>query len=201
VTREWTAGGDVTNSAVQLFVVDGMPDSELIARALAGDRAGQDALVERYYDDCWRYAYRLLGERADAEDAVQETFMRAMVALPQYREHQRFRAWLFTILVNQCRNLAVARSRRDRRFQELPADGAGSSLGAVPPTELADDEISSALATLDPLHREAVLLKFGEGLGYADMARLTGASESALKMRVKRGCQRLRALLGPNVTP
>ena len=178
-----------------------MPDSELIARALAGDRAGQDALVERYYDDCWRYAYRLLGERADAEDAVQETFMRAMVALPQYREHQRFRAWLFTILVNQCRNLAIARSRRDRRFQGLPADGAGASLGAVAPVDLPDDELSNALATLDPLHREAVLLKFGEGLGYADMARLTGASESALKMRVKRGCQRSRAVLGPNVTP
>ena len=201
MTRMWTARGDVTKSAVQLFVVDGMPDSELIARALAGDRAGQDALVERYYDDCWRYAYRLLGERADAEDAVQETFMRAMVALPQYREHQRFRAWLFTILLNQCRNLAVARSRRDRRFQQLPADGAGSSLGAIAPAELPDDELSTALAALDPLHREAVLLRFGEGLGYADMARLTGASESALKMRVKRGCQRLRALLGPNVTP
>lgn len=191
----------MTKSAVRLFVVDGMSDSELIARALAGDRAGQDALVERYYDDCWRYAYRLLGDRADAEDAVQETFMRAMLALPQYREHQRFRAWLFTILVNQCRNLAIARNRRARRFLALPAIGTNGSLGSVPPASLPDDELAAALETLDPLHREAVLLRFGEGLAYADMARLTGASESALKMRVKRGCERLRALLGPSVTP
>ncbi len=123
----------MTKSAVRLFVMDGMSDSELIARALAGDRASQDALVERYYDDCWRYAYRLLGDRTDAEDAVQETFMRAMLALPQYREHQRFRAWLFTILVNQCRNLAIARSRRARRFLALPTNGSTGSLGAVPP--------------------------------------------------------------------
>lgn len=191
----------MTKSAVRLFVMDGMSDSELIARALAGDRAGQDALVERYYDDCWRYAFRLLGERTDAEDAVQETFMRAMLALPQYREHQRFRAWLFTILVNQCRNLAIARSRRSRRFLALPAIDASGSLGAVPPHALPDDELAAALESLDPLHREAVLLRCGEGLGYAEMARITGAGESALKMRVKRGCERLRALLGPSVTP
>jgi RNA polymerase sigma-70 factor (ECF subfamily) len=181
-----------------------MPDSELIARAQAGDRAGQNALVERYYDDCWRYAFRLLGERADAEDAVQETFMRAMVALPQYREHQRFRAWLFTILINQCRNLAIARHRRDRRFRVLPIDGHGDArgdAGSVAPSELPDDTLARALAVLEPVYREAVLLRFGEGLGYTEMARLTGASESALKMRVKRACARLRTLLGPREAP
>ncbi len=175
-----------------------MPDSELIARARTGDRDAQDALVARHYDDCWRYALRLLGNRADAEDAVQETFMRAIVALPHYHEHQRFRGWLFTILVNQCRNAAIARRRRERRFPLLDTDVAGSPAIAISPSLLPDDELSRALAQLDPLQREAVLLKLGEGMGYAELSQVTGASESALKMRVKRGCERLRALLRPS---
>jgi len=187
----------VTTPADPLFLGDGMPDPELIARAQGGDRAAQDALVEQYYDDCWRYAYRLLGERADAEDAVQETFMRAMAALPHYRDHDRFRPWLFTILVNQCRNLAIARRRRTRRFDVLPADHHAASLGSTAPAPLPDDALARALTRIDPLQRGAILLKYGEGLGYADMARLTGASESALKMRVKRACEHLRTLLDP----
>ena len=185
----------MTKVATELLVSGGMPDTALVARARSGDRAAQNALVERYYDDCWRYAFRLLGERADAEDAVQETFMRAMAALPRYQDHERFRGWLFTILVNQCRNLATSRKRRALRFAPLPEERNAPPLAMVPPTELADDEVAMALAELDPSQREIILLKFGEGLGYGDIARLTGASESALKMRVKRALARMRAFI------
>jgi RNA polymerase sigma-70 factor (ECF subfamily) len=180
-----------------------MSDTALVARARGGDRAAQNALVERYYDDCWRYAFRLLGERADAEDAVQETFMRAMAALSRYQDHERFRGWLFTILVNQCRNLATSRKRRALRFTSLADERNASARAVVHPTEtatgrateLADVDVARAIAELDPAQREAVLLRFGEGLGYGDIARLTGASESALKMRVKRAVARMRATL------
>lgn len=185
----------MTNRSLELLISNGMSDSTLVERARRGDRAAQNALVDRYYDECWRYAHRLLGHRADAEDAVQETFMRALAALPGYAEHAKFRSWLFTILVNQCRNLAVARSRRSLRFGPLlpehdvaAHDGTASSNGT-------GDLFASALATLEPLQREAILLRFGEELSYAEMVRLTGASESALKMRVKRGVERMRMLL------
>ncbi len=187
----------VTKPVPSLFSLIGMPDSELIARARTGDRDALDALVARHYDDCWRYALRLLGERADAEDAVQETFMRAIAALPHYQEHQRFRGWLFTILVNQCRNAAIARRRRLQRFSLLGSEVAAGPHSAITPAPIADDALAHALAQLDPLQREAVLLKLGEGMGYAELSQVTGASESALKMRVKRGCERLRTLLRP----
>lgn len=190
-----THGRCVTRPAHQRGSPGSMPDAEFVARARSGDRAAQEALVARHYDDCSRYALRLLGERADAEDAVQETFMRAMGALPRYLEDQRFRGWLFTILVNQCRNLALARRRREHRFPLLAAGEWRDALGVVAPPPLADDELARALAGLDALQREALLLRFGEAMGYAEVARLTGASPSALKMRVKRGCERLRALL------
>ncbi|MEO7962665.1 MAG: RNA polymerase sigma factor, partial [Gemmatimonadaceae bacterium] len=187
---------DVTNRRVALLLSNGMSDATLVERARGGDRAAQNALVERYYDDCWRYAYRLLGDRADAEDAVQETFMRAIAALPTYQDHARFRGWLFTILVNQCRNLAVARTRRALRFTPLSPDASDVAHYHTSSDERADDSLARALADLEPLQREAILLRFGEELGYSDMSRLTGASESALKMRVKRGMERMRILMG-----
>jgi RNA polymerase sigma-70 factor (ECF subfamily) len=173
-----------------------MSDADLVARARSGERAALECLVERHYDDCWRYAHRMLGNHADAEDAVQDTFVRAFSALDRYRERERFRSWLFTILVNQCRNALVGRRRRMRRF--LPSEAAAHAAEEVAttrPVELPDDELAHAIARLDPQQREALLLKYGEGLEYSEISRLTGASESALKMRVKRGTERLRALL------
>jgi len=187
----------VTNLEVELFSDSGMPDAELVVRARAGDPGALHDLVERYYDDCWRYAYRMLGDRADAEDAAQETFLRAMAALDSYQERTQFRQWLFTILVNQCRNARIARSRRTKRFvssDDLPEHD--HRRGVVDPPALSDDGLAHAVAQLEPDQREALLLRFGEGMDYAQMAAATGASQSALKMRVKRACDRLRRLLG-----
>jgi RNA polymerase sigma-70 factor (ECF subfamily) len=186
----------VTNPAHPLFSGKGMPDAQLVVRARDGDSDALRALVDRYYDDCWRFAYRMLGDRFDADDAAQETFLRAMAALRDYHERAQFRQWLFTILVNQCRNALEARGRRQRRFvssEELSLDDARR--GVIPPHALGDDELANAVARLAPEQREALLLRFGEGMDYAEMAEATGATQSALKMRVKRACDRLRDML------
>jgi RNA polymerase sigma-70 factor, ECF subfamily len=187
----------VTNRQDGLFSVVGMTDTELVARAREGETDAWQTLVEDSYDACWRYALRMMGERADAEDVVQETFVRAMAALPLYREQDRFRAWLFTILVNQCRNALIARQRRQRRFVASDAWEADDvRLGASQPEPLADEALTRAVARLDTASREAILLRYGEGMEFADIARLTGASVSALKMRVSRALVRLRHTLG-----
>jgi len=175
-----------------------MTDAELIARTRAGDPDAFGALVSRYYDACWRFAYHMLGERADAEDVVQESFLRAYLAIGRYDERDQFRGWLFRILTNQCRNALTARGRRARRFvqDEVAIDKAAAPLAAIAPG-VEDAVLSRALAQLDPNQREALLLKYAEGLEYTEMAAMTGMGESALKMRVKRGVERLRAILGP----
>jgi RNA polymerase sigma-70 factor (ECF subfamily) len=174
-----------------------MTDAELVARTRTGDADAFGALVSRYYDACWRFAYHMLGERADAEDVVQESFLRAYLAIGRYDERDQFRGWLFRILTNQCRNAITARGRRTRRFvqdegaiESATAPQTGMQLGVE------DAALSRALAQLDPLQREALLLKYAEGLEYTEMSAMTGVGESALKMRVKRGSERLRALLG-----
>ncbi|MCA2985097.1 RNA polymerase sigma factor [Gemmatimonas sp.] len=173
-----------------------MTDAELVVRTRAGDPEAFGSLVARYYDACWRFAYHMLGERADAEDVVQDSFLRAYLAIGRYDERDQFRGWLFRILTNQCRNYLTSRGRRTRRFVQ---DDVAIESAAAPPPGLApgveDDVLIRALAQLDPLQREALLLKYAEGLEYSEMSAMTGAGESALKMRVKRGSERLRALL------
>jgi RNA polymerase sigma-70 factor (ECF subfamily) len=173
-----------------------MTDAELISRTRAGDPDAFGILVSRYYDACWRFAYHMLGEQADAEDVLQETYLRAYLAISKYDERDQFRGWLFRILTNQCRNALTSRGRRTRRFVQ---DEVAIALAAAPPTGVLrgveDAALSRALAQLDPNQREALLLKFAEGLEYTEMSEMTGMGESALKMRVKRGIERLRALL------
>jgi RNA polymerase sigma-70 factor (ECF subfamily) len=173
-----------------------MTDAELVVRTRAGDPEAFGSLVARYYDACWRFAYHMLGERADAEDVVQDSFLRAYLAIGRYDERDQFRGWLFRILTNQCRNYLTSRGRRTKRFVQ---DDIAIELAAAPPPGLApgveDDVLIRALAQLDPLQREALLLKYAEGLEYSEMSAMTGVGESALKMRVKRGSERLRAML------
>ena len=174
-----------------------MTDAELVIRTRAGDPDAFGILVSRYYDACWRCAYHMTGERADAEDVLQDAFLRAYLAIGRYDERDQFRGWLFRILTNQCRNALTSRGRRTRRFVQ---DEIALESAPAPPLGLAtgveDAALVRALSQLDPLQREALLLKYAEGLEYGEMSAMTGAGESALKMRVKRGSERLRTLLG-----
>lgn len=186
---------DVTRPPVVTLYTTGMDDADLVARVLAGEVAAFTVLVDRYYGDCSRFAQRMLGNRHDAEDALQETFLSAYSALGRYRERQAFRAWLYRILINRCRSLGRQRQRHLRRFVE---DGqAYETAAAAPPAgDLGlRDALQTALDTLEPSLREALVLKYGEGLEYREMSAMTGAGVSALKMRVKRACQALRPML------
>jgi len=173
-----------------------MTDAMLVRRVLDGDPHAFTTLVDRHAAACLRFATRMLGDRADAEDATQETLLRAYRALARYEDREAFRTWLFTILVNRCRTAAARRARRGRLvvvdYEAMGAAAVGSGASAVEWRA----EIHRALDALEPEQREAFLLKHVEQLGYDEMALVTGAGVSALKMRVKRACERLQVLLG-----
>lgn len=168
------------------------PDADLIASVVDGDLDSFTILVRRYRDLCFRFALRILGNRADAEEALQDAFVRAFRALPTCRNRDRFGAWLYQILVNECRTRATRTARRDRHFVDVTPD-------VVDPSSREDsaigEEIEYALAQLVPEQREVFLLRYVEELGYDEIAEITGVGVSALKMRAKRGCERLRELL------
>ena len=168
-------------------------DAELIDAVVGGDVDAFTALVRRYRDLCFRFALRYLGNRDDAEDALQEAFVRAFRRLATCRDPERFGGWLYQIVVNECRTRATRRARRDRRLVNEV------SLEIADPASLTDpaigEEIEYALSELVPEQREAFLLKYVEELSYEEMSEITGVGVSALKMRVKRSCERLRELL------
>jgi RNA polymerase sigma-70 factor, ECF subfamily len=170
-------------------------DAELVRRVRQGDRDAYGPLMVRYRLRFGRYAFHLLGNESDAEEALQEAFFRAYRWLDRCRDPTRFGAWLFSIVVNCCRTAAVRRGREASRHAPLEAAD-GIDLAQPMETAISQDEIHQALAALVPEQREAFLLKYVEELSYEEMAQLTGAGESALKMRVKRACARLRELLG-----
>jgi RNA polymerase sigma-70 factor, ECF subfamily len=171
-------------------------DAAIVRQVLDGDTEAFGVLVARHQERCTRLAVHILGSREDAEDAVQETFLRAYRSLASYQERDRFTAWLVRILVNQCRT-SLARQRR--RAVEVPDWDWATAPGGIEehPADRAAlrEELDRALATLEPAQREAVVLKFAEELSYDEIATATGVSVSALKMRVQRACRRLRALL------
>ena len=173
-----------------------MTDALLVRRVLEGDARAFTTLVDRHLQPCLRFATRMLGSRQDAEDATQEALMRAYRALATYEPDNSFRTWLFAILVNRCRTALLRRSRYVRR---VVTDGDAMPEASVPDEGMSTElriEIERALAQLEPEQREAFLLKHVELLGYDEMSAVTGVGVSALKMRVKRACERLQHLLG-----
>jgi RNA polymerase sigma-70 factor (ECF subfamily) len=187
---------DVTRPEPSGLLADVTPnDAALVQRVLDGDVEAFAVLVERHHERCLRMAVRFLGNSEDAEEIVQDAFVRAYRALGKYEEREQFGPWLTRILVNRCR---TAISRRVRHGKTFVDDEAAIAMAAT--RDGADGgmwraEVERALAALPSDQREAFVLKHVEELEYEAMAEITGAGISALKMRVKRAREKLRALL------
>ncbi|MES2178544.1 MAG: RNA polymerase sigma factor [Gemmatimonadota bacterium] len=171
-----------------------MTDRAIIQQVLAGDVEAFSRLVDRHYDRCARIAVRILGNREDAEEAIQDAFLRAFRALGSYEDREQFAAWLTRILVNQCRTILARVVRREAVFADIDIKDAELFARTDSTNEVWPD-LDHALAQLPPEQREAIVLRYSEELTYEEMSRITGAGESALKMRVQRAFTRLRTLL------
>jgi RNA polymerase sigma-70 factor, ECF subfamily len=170
-------------------------DRELLAAHLAGDRYAFARLAERHLGTLWSVALRALADRRDADEAVQDTLVRAHQGAAGYRGEASVRHWLVRILVNVCRD----RYRRNRRRAEHGADP--HTLAAAPdPRDLAGEvhlrlEVWEALLRLPLDQRLVVLLVNGLGYGVEEVAERFGIPVGTLKSRGNRGRRRLRALL------
>ena len=178
----------------------GAPDvAALVRDARDGDPQAFRRLVDAHYARCLRFARNMGLAAEDAEEAVQDSFVRVWNALPRFRAGAPFEPWLFRILANRCRSALVRRKwwRRaavddaDDVLAQLPARWGAAGDG----DDALYDAVRHALDGLPADQREAFLLRHVEGLEYAEMMHVTGAGLSALKMRVKRASDALRARL------
>ena len=172
-----------------------LTDGEIVARVLGGDVDAYALLVARYRGRLGRYALHMLGSREDAEEALQDAFVRAYRSLARCDDPEKFGAWIFSILLNRCRTSGARGSRRRRTFVTDDVALLGASEEHPAERDAWREEISLAIQRLRPDQREAFLMKYVEELSYEEMSQMTGVGVSALKMRVLRACDRLRELL------
>jgi RNA polymerase sigma-70 factor, ECF subfamily len=161
-----------------------------VERAQRGDRFAFEQLVERHQHRLFTLAARTLGTRTDAEDAVQDAFLRAWRNIGSFRGGSLFSTWLYRICVN------AAHDQRERR----KADPVEPVESADPRDRFADEELSgelqAALAALDAAQREVVVLYDVLGASYAEIAEITDSAEGTVKSRLFRGRAELARLLG-----
>lgn len=172
-------------------------DAAIVARVRAGDREAYRGLVRRYQDLMYRHALRLTGDRDTAADLTQAALVKAYVELERCREPERFAAWLFRIVTNACKDHLKSRRRRD---VSLDDERAASAPGRSDPAlELERAQLGAALegalGRLPAPLREAFVLKHVDGRSYEEMAALLELSVPALKMRVHRAREALKAML------
>jgi RNA polymerase sigma factor (sigma-70 family) len=180
--------------------VEGRPleDIQLIKRAQSGEVMAYEELVRRYQDVAVRTAY-VISPDGDAEDAVQEAFVKAYSALSRFRIDAPFRPWLLRIVANEARNRRRSAGRRaglalraaeDRR----PGDAAPSPESAV----LADETRRTLLAAINGLRdedREVIAARYFLELSEAEMAETLGLPKGTVKSRLSRALGRLRERL------
>lgn len=188
-----------------------VPDlTNLIRRACEGDPAAYDHLVDRYANRLFGYFYRLIGSRIDAEDLLQELFVRVVRMLPHYRHHDAFEGWLFRIATNLARDY-VRRARRTPTTLSLSADPGpgkdgrdgferGADLCESAPEsrlELQDDvdALQWALAALPTAEREVVMLRHFSELSFAQIAEAMGTPLGTALARAHRGLGKLRTMM------
>lgn len=168
-------------------------DTELVVRSLAQDHEAFGRLVDRYAPSIVNLAYRMVGNRTEAEDLAQETFLSAFKALPTFRSDAKFSTWLYRIASNKC--MDWLRVKRPGQGQyDLNADehldlhiAEERTPEDVLSRQQVAQELDLAIQRLSPLYREAFILKHVEGLSYDEMEAILGVSGDTLKMRVYKG--------------
>ena len=177
---------------------DGDPASQAAPPAVPADLPSWDEIVREHADRVYRHAYRLAGNKSDAEDLTQETFVRVFRSLDRYTPGT-FEGWLHRITTNLF--LDTVRRRARIRFDALPDDASDRlpSTSAGPEQSYSDSrldpEIREALAALPPDFRDAVVLADLEELSYEEIADTLGIKVGTVRSRIHRGRVLLRAAL------
>ena len=195
-----------------------LTDRAFVARARSGDAEAFRALVERHGRALFRLAYRMTGNEQDAEDVVQESFLRAYRQLARFDERASFGTWLYRIAAN-C-SLDLVRSRKRRGANAAPAMAAGAGAGEPNELDLAimnlaspdptperaalstevRDRVTEAMNDLSATERTAFVLRHFEGMCIEEVSRVLECQPGAAKHSVFRAVQKLRRALEPLVS-
>lgn len=185
------------------------PDPIVLRRATAGDADAFAVLVDRYAAPIYRVCFSILGNQADAQDCVQETFLKAFCTIATFRQSSAFYTWLYRIAANCCYDVLRRRTRHPMRSLDEPEDAPDGEIylqladdRPLPDETLASKEtvsqVRAAIAGLPENLRRILVLRDIEDLSYEDIARLEGLRAGTVKSRLFRArlllAERLRQL-------
>jgi RNA polymerase sigma-70 factor (ECF subfamily) len=169
-------------------------DKWLVQRILSGDKAAGEQFVIEHYEAIFRFLRNLTGNKEDAEDLTQQTFLRAWEALPSFRGDSSLSTWLHSIAYREYTHWL--RSRREfvplDEIVDMPDEQANQNLEAV--------LLRWAIYRLDPEHREVFVLYYVQGFSVSEIAKIIGVPAGTVKSRLFFARQKLRELLS-NVIP
>ena len=175
-------------------------DEELIAKFQMGDVQAFDVLVRRYKDQLLNFVFRFVGNRSDAEDIVQETFLRVYKNKHYYKEIAKFSTWVYTI----AGNLAKTELRRRKRHKIFSVSNFVNEEKDydIPDTEISpdrkvdetikEDYIQKAIEKLPPKFREVIILRDIQGFAYEEISQILNIPLGTVKSRVNRGRLKLQ---------
>ncbi|HEX9637335.1 MAG TPA: sigma-70 family RNA polymerase sigma factor [Acidobacteriota bacterium] len=183
-------------------------DAAAVAETLAGDEEAFAAVVQRHSRSLFRLAYRMTGNEHDAEEVVQETFLRAYRRLDQFEARANLSTWLYSIAVNCGRDFLQKHKRQ--RQNTVPLEPAGPARERENPSpELGPDRLALGselgrrlnleMDRLTAQERAALILRHYEGLSIAEIGSTLGLRPSATKNSIFRAVHKLRRVLGPVV--
>jgi RNA polymerase sigma-70 factor (ECF subfamily) len=182
-----------------------LTEQSAIEQARTGDRDAFRVLVDRHSRNVYRLAFRMTGNHGDADDVVQETFLRAFRQIRTYDGRAGFGTWLYCIAANYSRD--VLRARRRRATVSDSAEDGMDLASRIPSDDPSPDRIAfgrqlqgilaPALASLSEMERSAFLLRHYEGLSTEQIAEALGVQPGAAKHSVFRAVQKLRRVLEP----
>lgn len=182
-------------------------DASAIERAKAGDGDAFRLLVERHSRSVFRLAYRMTGNEFDAEEVVQETFLRAYKQLGHYESRASFATWIYRIATNYALDLIRSRKRhRDRRVMSTPETDVLAAVASGSPGQdrlyqsgVINQRLHEAIGTLSEQERTAFLLRHFEGRSIEEIGAILDIGVSASKNSIFRAVRKLREALEPVV--
>lgn len=181
-------------------------DEELVRRAREGSEEAFASIVERYQDKIYNLAYRMLGNREEAEDVAQETFLNTYRAMHSFRLEERFSPWIYKIASNLCLDrLRKMRYQVVSLDEPVGPDGDMSQQVAdwttspdrVYETTAVREETQEAIAELPPKYKVVVILRHMQDLSYDEIADILGIPQGTVKTRLFRAREILRRKLAP----
>ena len=169
----------------------GLDSEELAELAKLGDEDAFTALYDRHYRMIYSLGYQFFANQSDAEDVMQEAFVKAARSLDSFRKESKFSSWLYRIAYNVCVDLFKKKKRRSENtvigadLSTLATDGSGER----------NREILAAIQTLSEKERGAVIMSYYQGFNHAEIAKVLGCKEKTVSWYLLEAKKKLKALL------